>query len=109
MLCRPELIIQVFLALVFERYDPNFFATSLDEAYLDITEVCIERGITGEEVSLNLPIITTLSRLTYQVHMMIWLDLPSTFLLFFQHASTVITKACFSHRLCFILPFKGCF
>ncbi|KAK1645821.1 hypothetical protein QYE76_063626 [Lolium multiflorum] len=39
---------------VFGRYDPNFFATSLDEAYLDITEVCIERGITGEEVASEL-------------------------------------------------------
>jgi Ca2+-transporting ATPase/DNA polymerase kappa len=64
-ICRPELIIQVFVAIVFQRYDPNFFATSLDEAYLDITEVCIERGITGEEVSLSLPIIITLPWLTY--------------------------------------------
>uniref|UniRef100_A0ACD5X245 Uncharacterized protein n=1 Tax=Avena sativa TaxID=4498 RepID=A0ACD5X245_AVESA len=39
---------------VFQRYDPNFFATSLDEAYLDITAVCIERGITGEEVASEL-------------------------------------------------------
>ncbi|VAI02591.1 unnamed protein product [Triticum turgidum subsp. durum] len=39
---------------VFQRYDPNFFATSLDEAYLDITKVCIERGITGEEVASEL-------------------------------------------------------
>ncbi|KAM0884018.1 hypothetical protein ACQ4PT_031255 [Festuca glaucescens] len=39
---------------VFQRFDPNFFATSLDEAYLDITEVCIERGITGEEVASEL-------------------------------------------------------
>uniref|UniRef100_A0A453HF14 DNA polymerase kappa n=1 Tax=Aegilops tauschii subsp. strangulata TaxID=200361 RepID=A0A453HF14_AEGTS len=39
---------------VFQRYDPNFFATSLDEAYLDITEVCSERGITGEEVASEL-------------------------------------------------------
>ncbi|KQK14191.1 hypothetical protein BRADI_1g14660v3 [Brachypodium distachyon] len=39
---------------VFQRYDPNFFATSLDEAYLNITEVCIERGITGEEVASEL-------------------------------------------------------
>jgi hypothetical protein len=40
--------------LVFQRYDPNFIATSLDEAYLNITNVCIERGITGEEVIMNL-------------------------------------------------------
>ncbi|GJN24066.1 hypothetical protein PR202_gb11779 [Eleusine coracana subsp. coracana] len=33
------------------RYDPNFIATSLDEAYLNITNTCIERGITGEEVA----------------------------------------------------------
>lgn len=39
---------------VFRRYDPNFIATSLDEAYLDITNVCIERGITGEEVATEL-------------------------------------------------------
>lgn len=38
--------------LVFRNYDPNFMAASLDEAYLDITEVCKERGITGGEVSL---------------------------------------------------------
>ena len=38
--------------LVFWNYDPNFSAASLDEAYLDITEVCKERGITGVEVSL---------------------------------------------------------
>lgn len=37
--------------LVFQNYDPNFMAASLDEAYLDITEVCKEREITGEEVS----------------------------------------------------------
>lgn len=39
---------------VFQRYDPNFIATSLDEAYLNITNVCIERGITGEEVATEL-------------------------------------------------------
>lgn len=38
--------------LVFEKYDPNFVAASLDEAYLDVTEVCKERGTTGEEVSV---------------------------------------------------------
>ncbi|WVZ59839.1 hypothetical protein U9M48_009932 [Paspalum notatum var. saurae] len=36
------------------RYDPNFIATSLDEAYLNITNICIERGITGEEVATEL-------------------------------------------------------
>ncbi|TVU46154.1 hypothetical protein EJB05_05672, partial [Eragrostis curvula] len=39
---------------VFRRYDPNFIATSLDEAYLNITNVCSERGITGEEVATEL-------------------------------------------------------
>lgn len=38
--------------LVFRRYDPNFMAASLDEAYLDITEVCKERTIKSGEVSL---------------------------------------------------------
>lgn len=36
---------------VFQEYDPNFTAASLDEAYLDITNVCKNRDITGEEVS----------------------------------------------------------
>lgn len=36
---------------VFHEYDPNFTAASLDEAYLDITQVCRERDITGGEVS----------------------------------------------------------
>lgn len=35
---------------VFQKYDSNFLAASLDEAYLDITNICLERGITGEEV-----------------------------------------------------------
>ncbi|KAF0921982.1 hypothetical protein E2562_020666, partial [Oryza meyeriana var. granulata] len=35
---------------VFQRYDPNFVVTSLDEAYLNITKVCFDRGITSEEV-----------------------------------------------------------
>ncbi|BAS85275.1 Os03g0616300 [Oryza sativa Japonica Group] len=39
---------------VFQRYDPNFVATSLDEAYLNITKVCFDRGITGEEVATEL-------------------------------------------------------
>ncbi|CAD6205836.1 unnamed protein product [Miscanthus lutarioriparius] len=38
----------------YERYDPNFIATSLDEAYLNITNVCTERGITGEAVATEL-------------------------------------------------------
>jgi DNA polymerase kappa len=37
---------------VFQKYDPNFVAASLDEAYLDITEVCKEKCGTGEEVSV---------------------------------------------------------
>ncbi|GMN37897.1 hypothetical protein TIFTF001_007189 [Ficus carica] len=36
---------------VFRRYDPNFMAASLDEAYLDVTEVCTEKGTSGEEVA----------------------------------------------------------
>lgn len=40
--------------LVFQNYDPNFMAASLDEAYLDITEVCKERGISGAEVSCTI-------------------------------------------------------
>ncbi|CAB4321012.1 unnamed protein product [Prunus armeniaca] len=39
---------------VFEKYDPNFVAASLDEAYLDVTEVCKERGTTGEEIAREL-------------------------------------------------------
>ncbi|KHN30436.1 DNA polymerase kappa [Glycine soja] len=35
---------------VFRRYDPNFIAGSLDEAYLDITEVCRERNVKSEEI-----------------------------------------------------------
>jgi len=36
---------------VYQEYDPNFTAASLDEAYLDITKVCKERSMTGGEVS----------------------------------------------------------
>lgn len=43
-------LIYLFI-LVFQKYDSNFLAASLDEAYLDITNVCQERGITGAEVS----------------------------------------------------------
>lgn len=43
--------LHVFLILVFQKYDPNFMAASLDEAYLDITEVCNERDLTSGEVS----------------------------------------------------------
>ncbi|KAK3420414.1 hypothetical protein EUGRSUZ_G01218 [Eucalyptus grandis] len=39
---------------VFQRYDPNFIAGSLDEAYLDITEVSKERGVSGGEVAEEL-------------------------------------------------------
>lgn len=51
-----ELIIEALVRVVFHRYDPNFIATSLDEAYLNITDVCTERGITGEEVIMNISI-----------------------------------------------------
>lgn len=44
------ILIHLF-TLVFQKYDSNFLAASLDEAYLDITNVCLERGITGGEVS----------------------------------------------------------
>nr|XP_011457873.1 PREDICTED: DNA polymerase kappa isoform X2 [Fragaria vesca subsp. vesca] len=39
---------------VFRKYDPNFLAASLDEAYLDVTEVCKERDTTGEEIAKEL-------------------------------------------------------
>ncbi|KAJ7967577.1 DNA polymerase [Quillaja saponaria] len=39
---------------VFQRYDPNFMAASLDEAYLDITEVCKKRSIPSEEIAEEL-------------------------------------------------------
>nr|XP_011457874.1 PREDICTED: DNA polymerase kappa isoform X3 [Fragaria vesca subsp. vesca] len=42
-----------FIAL-FRKYDPNFLAASLDEAYLDVTEVCKERDTTGEEIAKEL-------------------------------------------------------
>ena len=35
---------------VLYEYDPHLIATSLDEAYLDITAVCGERSITWGEV-----------------------------------------------------------
>jgi DNA polymerase kappa len=40
--------------LVFRNYDPHFIAGSLDEAYLDITEVCRERGLSGGEIAEEL-------------------------------------------------------
>ncbi|KAI3698734.1 hypothetical protein L2E82_42517 [Cichorium intybus] len=39
---------------VYHEYDPNFTAANLDEAYLDITKVCKEKGITGGEVAEEL-------------------------------------------------------
>ncbi|KAG6424981.1 hypothetical protein SASPL_115404 [Salvia splendens] len=39
---------------VFERYDPNFLPASLDEAYLDITNFCNEKGMTGGQVAEEL-------------------------------------------------------
>uniref|UniRef100_A0A7N0UDT3 DNA polymerase kappa n=1 Tax=Kalanchoe fedtschenkoi TaxID=63787 RepID=A0A7N0UDT3_KALFE len=36
---------------VFQDYDPKFIAASLDEAYLDITEVCQVRGMSGAEIA----------------------------------------------------------
>ncbi|XP_065872341.1 DNA polymerase kappa [Euphorbia lathyris] len=39
---------------VFQKYDPHYIAGSLDEAYLDITDVCNQRGITGGEIAEEL-------------------------------------------------------
>ncbi|CAL9093614.1 unnamed protein product [Musa textilis] len=39
---------------VFSKYDPDFMATSLDEAYLDISDTCRQRGIGCEEVAAEL-------------------------------------------------------
>ncbi|KAL7002905.1 DNA-directed DNA polymerase [Sarracenia purpurea var. burkii] len=39
---------------VFWKYDPNFMAASLDEAYLDITNICKERGVTSGEIAEEL-------------------------------------------------------
>ncbi|KAJ1388355.1 UmuC domain [Sesbania bispinosa] len=39
---------------VFQRYDPNFIAGSLDEAYLDITEVCKKRNTKSEDIAQEL-------------------------------------------------------
>ncbi|KAL0422535.1 UNVERIFIED_CONTAM: DNA polymerase kappa [Sesamum latifolium] len=39
---------------VFQRYDPNFLAASLDEAYLDITNFCNDKGMTDAEVAEEL-------------------------------------------------------
>lgn len=42
-----------FSLVVFRNYDPNFMAASLDEAYLDITDVCRARGMVGAQVSFH--------------------------------------------------------
>ncbi|KAG6710772.1 hypothetical protein I3842_05G018900 [Carya illinoinensis] len=39
---------------VFQKYDPNFMATSLDEAFLDITDICKERGVNSGEIAEEL-------------------------------------------------------
>ncbi|KAI8554612.1 hypothetical protein RHMOL_Rhmol05G0111300 [Rhododendron molle] len=39
---------------VFQKYDPNFTAASLDEAYLDITTVCLERHMSSGEIGEEL-------------------------------------------------------
>lgn len=39
---------------VFQKYDPNFLAASLDEAYLDITTFCNDKGMTGAQVAEEL-------------------------------------------------------
>lgn len=44
----------IFIDTVFQKYDPCFIATSLDEAYINITEICLKRGVSGDEVSFDL-------------------------------------------------------
>ncbi|CAN6469982.1 unnamed protein product [Victoria cruziana] len=39
---------------VFGEYDSNFIATSLDEAYLDITRICIDQEKSGDEIAQQL-------------------------------------------------------
>ncbi|XP_077221352.1 DNA/RNA polymerases superfamily protein [Tasmannia lanceolata] len=39
---------------VFHKYDPCFITTSLDEGYLDITEACREKGMSGGEIAEEL-------------------------------------------------------
>lgn len=39
---------------MFKKYDPNFLAASLDEAYLDITSVGNERSMTAGDVCQNM-------------------------------------------------------
>ncbi|XP_031490870.1 DNA polymerase kappa isoform X2 [Nymphaea colorata] len=39
---------------VFSKYDSNFVAASLDEAYLDITRICIDQEKSGEEIAQQL-------------------------------------------------------
>lgn len=36
---------------IFAEFDPGFEAGSLDEAYLDVTDCCAERGWTGAQVA----------------------------------------------------------
>ncbi|KAL8541590.1 hypothetical protein ACS0TY_002742 [Phlomoides rotata] len=36
---------------VFQKFDPNFLAGSLDEAYLDITNFCNDNGMSGGQVA----------------------------------------------------------
>ncbi|CAA0807471.1 DNA/RNA polymerases superfamily protein [Striga hermonthica] len=39
---------------VFQKYDPSFLAASLDEAYLDITNYCNDKGMTAGQVAEEL-------------------------------------------------------
>ncbi|KAL8539782.1 hypothetical protein ACS0TY_001403 [Phlomoides rotata] len=39
---------------VFQKFDPNFLAGSLDEAYLDITNFCNDNGMSGGQVCWNM-------------------------------------------------------
>ena len=39
---------------VFARFDPKFEAGSLDEAYLDVTDVCESRGVKGDVIAAEI-------------------------------------------------------
>ena len=44
--CRRPCYLQETRA-VFRRYDPDFQAGSLDEAYMDVTDYCQQHGVSG--------------------------------------------------------------
>lgn len=39
---------------VFSNYDADFIATSLDEAYVNITDICNDKSVSSEQVRFNL-------------------------------------------------------